>query len=78
MYMILLGYDTAKTSTTNTSTNQDETIVYYSDDDRMEMFFLGLVSLALTIVNIICIILTGWAILRLKEVTPQKIPQQFS
>ena len=78
MYMILLGYDTAKTSTTNTSTNQDETIVYYSDDDRMEMFFLGLVSLALTIVNIICIILTGWAILRLKEVTPQKIPRQFS
>ena len=78
MYMIILEYDTAKNSTTNTSTIQDETTVYYSDDDRMEMFLLGLVSLALTIVNIICIILTGWAILRLKEVTPQKIPQQFS
>ena len=50
----------------------------YSNDTRLEMFFLGLVSLALTIVNIICIILTGWGILRLKEVTPQKIPQQFS
>ena len=52
----------------------------YSDngDQRMEMFLLGMVSLALTVVNIICIIFTGWAILRLKEVTPQKIPQQFS
>ena len=45
---------------------------------RLEMALLGTVSLALTIVNIICIIFTGWAILRLKEVTPQKIPQQFS
>ena len=32
----------------------------------------------MTIINIICIIVTGWAILRLKEVTPKKIPQQFS
>ena len=47
-------------------------------NQRMEMFLLGMVSLALTIVNIICIIFTGWAILRIKEVTPQKIPQQFS
>ena len=50
----------------------------YSEDDRLEMFLLGLVSLTLTAVNIICIILTGWAILRLKEVTPQKIPQKYS
>ena len=50
----------------------------YSEDDRMEMFLLGLVSLTLTAVNIICIIVTGWAILRLKEVTPQKIPQKYS
>ena len=35
-------------------------------------------SLALTIINIICIIITGIAILRLKEVTPEKIPQSFS
>ena len=80
--MIILGYDTIRNSTSNTTTIQDETTDHYerlySDDDRLEMFLLGLVSLALTIVNIICIILTGWAILRLKEVTPQKIPQQFS
>ena len=42
------------------------------------MLFCGLVSLALTIVNIICIIGTGWAILRIKEVTPQAVPQGFS
>ena len=80
--MLILGYDTIKNSTANTTTIQDETTDHYerlySNDDRLEMFLLGLVSLALTIVNIICIILTGWAILRLKEVTPQKIPQQFS
>jgi hypothetical protein len=38
----------------------------------------GFVSLALTIVNIICIILMGVVILRIKEVTPDKIPQRFS
>ena len=42
------------------------------------MLFCGLVSLALTIVNIICIIGTGWAILRIKEVTPERVPQRFS
>ncbi len=35
-------------------------------------------SLALTLVNILCIIVTGFGILRLKEVTPEKIPQRFS
>jgi hypothetical protein len=35
-------------------------------------------SLALTLVNILCIIITGFGILRLKEVTPEKIPQRFS
>ena len=50
----------------------------YSEDDRLEMFLLGLVSLTLTAINIVCIILTGWAILRLKEVTPNKIPQKYS
>ena len=39
------------------------------------MILLGLVSFALTIINIICIIVTGFGILRLKEVTPDKIPQ---
>jgi len=37
-----------------------------------------LTSLALTLLNILCIILTGVLILRLKEVTPEKIPQKFS
>ena len=39
----------------------------YSSSQVTEAFLLGVVSLALTIVNIICIILTGIAILRLKE-----------
>ena len=43
-----------------------------------EAFGLGLISLLLTIVNIICIVITGWAILKLKEVTPDKIPQHLS
>ena len=36
------------------------------------------VSLSLTLFNIICIFLSGWIVLRLKEVTPEKIPQCFS
>ena len=50
----------------------------YSDDPSAEAFLLGLVSLTLTLVNIACIIVTGIAILKLKEVTPDKIPQAFS
>lgn len=50
----------------------------YSNDLSMESFYLGLISLALTIINIICIIITGVLILKLKEVTPAKIPQKFS
>ena len=44
----------------------------------MESFYLGLTSLALTLINILCIIITGVLILRLKEVTPEKIPQKFA
>ena len=43
----------------------------------MESFLLGLVSLTLTLINILCIIITGVLILRLKEVTPTKVPQKF-
>ena len=50
----------------------------YVDDQALEAFILGVISLALTLLNIICIIITGIAILRLKEVTPDKIPQTFS
>ena len=35
-------------------------------------------SLTLTLINILCIIITGVLILRLKEVTPAKVPQKFS
>ena len=55
-----------------------EYVPEYSDNQAIEAFLLGLVSLTLTILNIICIIVTGIAILRLKEVTPDKIPQTFS
>ena len=43
----------------------------------MESFLLGLVSLTLTLINILCIIITGVLILRLKEVAPTKVPQKF-
>ena len=43
-----------------------------------QMFLLGLVSLTLTVANIVCIIVTGILILKIKEVTPEKIPQKFS
>lgn len=50
----------------------------YSDDLVKEAALLGIVSFTLTVVNIICIIFTGIGILKLKEVTPDKIPQSFS
>ena len=49
---------------------------YYQDDLAMEFFALGLVSLTLTLINILCIIITGVLILRLKEVTANKVPQK--
>jgi len=51
---------------------------HYSSNLALESLVLGLVSLLLTLLNILCIIVTGFFILRLKEVTPEKIPQQFS
>ena len=50
----------------------------YSGSAPLEAFLLGLTSLGLTLLNILCIILTGVLILMLKEVTPEKIPQKFS
>ena len=60
-----------------------ESVVSKATPNKMEHFakdaaFKGFISLALTIVNIICIILMGVVILRIKEVTPEKIPQRFS
>ena len=49
----------------------------YSEDLSLESFLLGLVSLTLTLLNILCIIITGVLILRLKEVTASKVPQKF-
>ena len=39
---------------------------------------LGLVSLILTLMNIVAILLFGWLVLKLKEVTPERVPQPFS
>ena len=50
---------------------------YYPGDLPREFFSLGLVSLTLTLINILCIIITGVLILRLKEVTSTKVPQKF-
>ena len=38
---------------------------------------LGLYSLALTVINILCIFLTGWFVLWIKAVTPERVPQYF-
>ena len=51
---------------------------YDNDNMPLEAFYLGLISLVLTLVNILCIILTGVLILRVKEVTSEKIPQKFA
>jgi len=50
----------------------------YSDDLSAESFFFGLVSLTLTLINILCIIITGVLILKLKKVTSALVPQKFS
>ncbi|XP_033738239.1 uncharacterized protein LOC117325851 [Pecten maximus] len=43
----------------------------YSCDMAEEMLYLGLISLLLTILNIICIIIMGILVLKIKEVAPQ-------
>ena len=59
-------------------TVQGYTPRYDNDNLPMESFYMGLISLVLTLVNILCIILTGVLILRVKEVTSEKIPQKFA
>lgn len=61
--------------------NGSNSLIYtpsYSENLALEAAYLGIVSFLLTIVNIICIIITGILLLKLKEVTPDKIPQTFS
>jgi len=75
-------YETNNSTLSNSSIQQQYSSVnsytaLYSERPEAETALLGLVSLCLTGVNILCIILTGIAILRLKEVTPEKIPQSF-
>ena len=60
------------------STHNGYVFRHATDSFSLETFILGLVSLTLTLVNILCIIITGVLILRLKEVTPAKVPQKFS
>ena len=65
-------------STVPNSTHKGYDFRHATDSFSLETFILGLVSLTLTLVNILCIIITGVLILRLKEVTPAKVPQKFS
>ena len=67
--------------TTNLHPNDSNVVHYehaYNEVFSIEAFAYGFISLLLTIINIICIIVTGWGILKVKEVTPDKIPQHFS
>ena len=54
---------------------------YCKENDTIEpkcvVASLGFMSLLLTILNIICILVFGWFVLWLKEVTPEKVPQAF-
>ena len=79
MINVFLGYD--DNSWFEGSLNETHEHGYkerYTDNRSVETFFLGFVSLALTLINILCIIITGILILKLKEVTPAKVPQKFA
>ena len=71
-----IGY--SDDSMDSNSTHNGYVFRHATDSFCFETFILGLVSLTLTLVNILCIIITGVLILRLKEVTPAKVPQKFS
>ena len=87
MLSILLGWN--RTALFNDSLIQKNYDTYewssiFKEDDKIfenfgyDAAWKGFISLTLTIVNIICIIVMGVVILRIKEVTPDKIPQRFS
>ena len=61
--------------------DNSDTIINCKEDGIVDpicvVFSLGLMSLLLTIINIICILVFGWFVLWLKEVTPEKVPQAF-
>ena len=44
---------------------------------EMDVIKLGSYSLVLTVINILCIFLTGWFVLWIKAVTPERVPQYF-
>ena len=50
----------------------------YADEEDipLELFLRGMVSLTLTVLNILCIIGVGVLILFVKQVTPESIPQR--
>ena len=87
MLSILIGWN--RTALFNDSLIQKSYDTYewssiFKEDDKIfenfgyDAAWKGFISLTLTIVNIICIIVMGVVILRIKEVTPDKIPQRFS
>ena len=49
---------------------------YSEGNIPLELFLRGLVSLCLTMVNIICILMFGVLTLYIKQVTPLSIPQR--
>ena len=56
---------------------QDFKFEYADEDDiPLELFLRGMVSLTLTVLNILCIIGVGVLILFVKQVTPESIPQR--
>ena len=48
------------------------------ENPEIDVIQLGSYSLALTVINILCIFLTGWLVLWIKAVTPERVPQYFA
>ena len=55
-----------------------ETCKSINDKEEVGVLFcLGTFSLLLTLFNVAAMLVFGWLILRLKEVTPESVPQSF-
>jgi len=83
MAMISYGFDDTsffnKDNVFDNITVNGETFVFeYASygDIPQELFFRGVISFILTMVNIICIVMVGVLILLVKQVTPERIPQR--
>ena len=74
--MSLISAVVQETITEDQTTSDKFEFEYSEGNIPLELFLRGLVSLCLTIVNILCILLFGVLTLYIKQVTPLSIPQR--